>query len=303
MIAGAGPWGRILLRSLSDTAGADLVGVATRQADVDALLPPGARRVERWGDLFALAPDGLIAATPAATHAAVALAAIALGIPALVEKPLATDAAAADAVRIAARARQVPILVNHVDLANPAWQSITAAAGPATPGEVIEIEVGGPGPFRSDCSPLWDWGPHAIALALDRLGSAAEVVSACAERGRGAGAAGAVYVAELRRADGALARLRFGSGFEEKRRRAVIRRGSRALTYDDRASDRATVDAGKGPRRIDHPTTSPVVASLQRFIDRLSPADARQAQTDDDLDLAVAVVVRLASLERCLQEP
>ncbi|MEM0991167.1 MAG: Gfo/Idh/MocA family oxidoreductase [Pseudomonadota bacterium] len=69
--------------------------------------------------LAAHRPDGLIIATPNALHAPQALAAIAQGIPLLVEKPLADSAKAAATIVEAAEARGVPLLVGHHRRHNP----------------------------------------------------------------------------------------------------------------------------------------------------------------------------------------
>lgn len=64
-------------------------------------------------------PDGIIIATPNTLHVKNGLEAVAAGIPALVEKPISTDAAAARALVEAAEAAKVPLLVGHHRRHNP----------------------------------------------------------------------------------------------------------------------------------------------------------------------------------------
>jgi predicted dehydrogenase len=72
----------------------------------------------RWFPSFAALmeagrPDGAIIATPNRLHVANGLEAVAAGVPALVEKPIADDVAAATTLVEAAEAAGVPLLVGH----------------------------------------------------------------------------------------------------------------------------------------------------------------------------------------------
>ena len=64
-------------------------------------------------------PDGVIVATPTQAHAANGLEAIAAGIPALVEKPIADDVASATRLVEAAGKARVPLLIGHHRRYNP----------------------------------------------------------------------------------------------------------------------------------------------------------------------------------------
>jgi len=64
-------------------------------------------------------PDGLIIATPNAMHVEHGLAAIAAGLPVLVEKPLATELAGAERLVFAATKAGIPLAVGHHRRHNP----------------------------------------------------------------------------------------------------------------------------------------------------------------------------------------
>ncbi len=69
--------------------------------------------------LDAVKPDGVIIAGPNATHRQMALACIARGIPAIVEKPVADTLSDALAIVDAAKAAKVPMLTGHHRRHNP----------------------------------------------------------------------------------------------------------------------------------------------------------------------------------------
>ncbi len=118
-LAGAGLVGRQHADAIAQVTGVRLVAVAdptgeawTRErglawyADIDALIA-----AER--------PDGLIVATPNHTHVETGLAAVAAGIPALIEKPVADTVAEAARLVEAGREAGVPLLAGHHRRHNP----------------------------------------------------------------------------------------------------------------------------------------------------------------------------------------
>ncbi|MFO1056101.1 MAG: Gfo/Idh/MocA family oxidoreductase [Dongiaceae bacterium] len=117
-VAGAGAFGREHLKRLAVMDGVEIAGVA----DTD---PAAARRAaEQHGIRVAAAdavamvgefrPDGLVVATPGHTHLPIALAALGLGIPVLVEKPIGLDAAEAARLMAAEAAGPAWVLPGHV---------------------------------------------------------------------------------------------------------------------------------------------------------------------------------------------
>lgn len=84
-------------------------------------------------------PDGLIIATPNALHVTHGLEAVAAGIPALVEKPLADDPASGLALVEAAERAGVPLLVGHHRRHNPMIQTAKAMVDSGKLGDIVAV--------------------------------------------------------------------------------------------------------------------------------------------------------------------
>jgi len=120
-LAGAGLIGRRHADALAVARGGALCAVADPA-------PAGAELAARYAVnhhatldalIAAERPDGVILATPNQMHLGGAQSCIAAGIPALIEKPLATTVADAEAIVAAGHAAGVPLLIGHHRRHNP----------------------------------------------------------------------------------------------------------------------------------------------------------------------------------------
>src|SRR4029077_18666429 len=121
-----------------------------------------------------------VVASPAATHAAVALQCIDAGKPCLVEKPLALNTRDAEAVAQRAAARKVPVLAGHLLLFHPAVEHLRTLVQSGEMGTVyylygLRVNLG---QVRADENALWSFGPHDVSVALYLLGEAPVRVAA-----------------------------------------------------------------------------------------------------------------------------
>jgi predicted dehydrogenase len=84
-------------------------------------------------------PDGVVIATPNQMHVEHGLAAVAAGVPALVEKPIADSVAAAEQLVQAAEAAGVPLLVGHHRRHNPLIQRAKAVIESGRLGRMVTV--------------------------------------------------------------------------------------------------------------------------------------------------------------------
>ena len=140
-VLGAGAIGRRHIEHVLAMPGASLAAIvdpATAGAELAARLG-----VPWHADFPALLaadrPDGVIIATPNQLHVEHGLAAVAAGIPALVEKPVADDVAAAERLVLAAEAAAVPLLVGHHRRHNPLIRQAKAIVESGRLGRLVAV--------------------------------------------------------------------------------------------------------------------------------------------------------------------
>lgn len=121
LIAGTGLIGHRHLRHILDHPDLTLAGIIDPVAENRAMADvPGFADI----DAVDVAADGIVIATPTPTHAPLAIAAVKRGWHALVEKPVAEDLDAADAIIAAARVTDRHILVGHHRRHHPRVQQL-----------------------------------------------------------------------------------------------------------------------------------------------------------------------------------
>ncbi len=137
-VVGTGGMGRHHVRLLSALPGAELVGIHDRRPDAAAAM---AREhgAPVFGDLDSLAGEveAMVVAVPTVEHAAVGCKLLASGLHVLVEKPIASSLAEADALLEAAERAGRVLAVGHVEFHNPAVQALLAVR---TPPRFVEVQ-------------------------------------------------------------------------------------------------------------------------------------------------------------------
>ena len=245
-LIGCGAWGSNLLRVLEQSARAAVVAVA----DTHALkrrhardLSPGAEVVASLDEALALGVDAVMIATPAHTHAALALAALDAGADVFVEKPLAMTVADAERCALRAEALGRIGMVGHLLRYHPAVTRLVeicrgGALGPLEHVEAARRSVNG----DRTASALWTLGPHDLSVIHAVDPSSIDTISATGP------ASGADAVVEIALLSGLTARVALSRAHPSKERRfAVIGRDHAAIFDDVRAPDRVLL--GRPTRR------------------------------------------------------
>jgi predicted dehydrogenase len=181
-VIGAGAWGRNHVRTAAGLSDAELAAVCDIDAKVRERVGrqhPSTHVTADVADLLSRV-DAVVVASPAGTHATLALQCIEAGKPCLVEKPFALSVHDAEAVARAAAARRVPVLAGHLLLFHPAVERLRALVQGGELGRIyylygLRVNLG---QVRADENALWSFGPHDVSVALYLLGEAPVRVAA-----------------------------------------------------------------------------------------------------------------------------
>ena len=177
-LVGCGRWGSKILRDLR-TLGC--------RVQVVARSPESIRRAEAGGadrilDRVALLREiqGVIVATPTATHASVVEEVLALGVPVYVEKPMTTDVTSAE--RLARGAGDL-LFVMDKWRHHPGIELLRDIARGGELGETLGVHCireswGSP---HRDVDSVWTHLPHDLAIGLELLGEVPPATAAVAE--------------------------------------------------------------------------------------------------------------------------
>jgi predicted dehydrogenase len=239
-VIGAGYWGPNLVRNFRGSANWDLVGVCDLNPERARQVIGNRSTVEVFTDLAQVLVrddvDAVAIATPAATHAPIALAALAAGKHVVVEKPLAdTPEAAAAMVRAAEQADRV-LMIDHTYCYTPAVQHIRKVIAEGVLGDILYIDSVriNLGLIQPDVDVFWDLAPHDLSI-LDFVlpgGLRPTSVSATGSDPLGAGKTCVGYLS-MPLPGGAMAHVNVNWLSPTKIRQMVIGGSRRTLVWDD----------------------------------------------------------------------
>lgn len=171
-LIGAGRWGKRYIETLNRMPGVHLACLASKNPESIKLAPEGCHVTPDWREVTENRElDGVILATPPATHLELALSAIRTGVPVLVEKPMTLSVADARTLANESASHGVLTMVGHTHLYSAAFRELKRQGMSLGALQHVRSVGGNWGPFRSDAPMLWDWAPHDIAMCLDIFGS------------------------------------------------------------------------------------------------------------------------------------
>jgi predicted dehydrogenase len=241
-VVGLGYWGPNLARNLDAIAGCELAWLCDSDEEKRERLGrsfPNAQRTAELTDLLADETlDAVVLATPVSTHAKLAIAVAQAGKHCFVEKPLATNAADAEAAVAAAEQAGKLLMVGHLLEYHPAVGRLK---------QLIDEDELGPlfylygnrqnlGQLRADENALWSLGAHDVSVALHLIGE--EPVD-CIAHGASFVRKGIedVVFCYLRFPSGVVAHLHLSWLDPHKERRLTVVGARRMATFDDMLVD------------------------------------------------------------------
>jgi UDP-2-acetamido-3-amino-2,3-dideoxy-glucuronate N-acetyltransferase len=178
-VIGCGYWGRILIRNFSSLGALCAVSdmSAERAEELSAEYTVPALSLDQ---VLSSQAQGLVLATPAATHAGLAIRALKAGKHVFVEKPLALRLDDAEAVRQCADALGRLVLVGHLLRYHPAFRKLEELIRQGVLGRLQYIYSNrlNLGRIRREENVFWSFAPHDIAMVLALAGEMPDRVQA-----------------------------------------------------------------------------------------------------------------------------
>lgn len=280
-LVGAGRWGRNYISTIEEMEAAELAVVATSRDDWRAVMDSSL-------------VDGVIIATPPALHAEMTTAAITAGLPILVEKPLTLDLDEASELVALAKSRPSIVLVDHIYLFHLAYRELRRRARSKAQIDSITAVGGNRGPFRSDASPLWDYGTHYVAMCLDLLGEEPDSASLrVLEREHTTDGLGELAEITLGFPGGTEAELVVGNLMNAKERRFEVSGQGWSLVFDD-LSTRPLIEIDQAG--LEKPIEVLPVPPLSQAVKDFVAAIRLGEPSTESLELAARTVAALDGL-------
>lgn len=276
-LIGVGRWGANYVTTLAAIRGATLARVANHSGICRTQLPDRCTLHTDWRALIQADDlDGVIISTPARLHAEMAKACINRGLGVIVEKPLTIDLPSAERLLHLAETHDSLVLVNHTHLFHPAYQKLKELVTACGSLRTIESVGGNWGPFRADTPPLWDWGPHDVALSLDLVGEPPQRISATTiERRTTPDGLGEIVKLDFGFRGGVVARITIGNIMSAKHRYFAAHCDDGVFVYDDMLSTKLRCIPQTGTprqhdRNIDVVDVKPLTILVQNFVDSIA---------------------------------
>jgi predicted dehydrogenase len=322
-VVGVGYWGPNIVRNLQqiDTC-EQVVAFDLDEARLKGIVKhyPATQVAPAFDDVLH-DPDirAMVVATPVATHAKLAGAALEAGKSVLVEKPLALTSQDARHLVDLARERGQTLMAGHTFLFSPPVQAVAKLIDDGTVGRPLYIQSSrvNLGIHRSDVDVIWDLAPHDRSILWSWLKEHPVRVSAMG-RSSNHRAADVAFI-NLEYASGMLANLHLSWLAPIKTRRMTIVGSKRMVVYEDTNTEEPIriFDTGAEPPDPDDlnapagftwtyrtgdvvsprlTSWEPLRAELEDFLGRV----ARGETPDEREDAAVQVVSTIEAAERSL---
>jgi predicted dehydrogenase len=309
VVVGCGHWGKNLVRNFAELGA--LFGVVDGSPAVlaEQSTKYSVKALSFEEALNSSDVKGIVIATPAETHAELAIAAFAAGKHVYVEKPIALTPEDGEAMKAASLAADRVLMVGHLLQYHPAFETLLGMVKGGALGKLHYAYSNrlSMGKFRLEENALWSFAPHDVSMLLALFGEApVKVVST-----------GGAFVTpgiedecrlDMTFADGGRAHV-FASWlhpFKEHRLVVVGEKGS--IVFEDSAAPEKKltlyhhiVSVGQGApvptkgdvEAIPYPAGEPLARECGHFLDCI--AGKVSVRTDADEALAVLRVLNAAS--------
>jgi predicted dehydrogenase len=320
-VVGLGYWGPNLVRAAFEVEGMEVTHVCDLdEARLQRLERryPGTTATQELDEILEDASvDAVLIATPVFTHHPLASRSLRAGKHTLVEKPLASSAAAAQDLMELADERDLVLMCGHTFLYSPAVRVVKDLLDREQLGEIYFISSSrvNLGVHQPDVSVIWDLAPHDFSILLYWLAERPASVTATARDSVVPGTLDVAFI-DLTFPSAVLAHVEISWLAPSKLRRTVIVGSEKMVVYDDSSSEPIRIfDSGvvyKDPETYGQyqlsyrtgdilspkiVTTEPLVLELTDFASAIRNGTAPEAGSELARDVVQMVEAAESSLE------
>jgi len=257
---GCGYWGPNLIRNFVEIPGANVVVISDLQVEpmnrMRQRFPQIEHAVRDYREMFDMALDAVVIATPPATHHAIARDCLEHGLHVLVEKPITLNSEdAIDLIRTAEAANRI-LMVGHTFEYNPAVRALKQMIQSGELGDIYYIDAirASLGLFQTKANVIWDLAPHDISILRYLLGADPVSVSTHASSCVQEGIEDVAYTT-LAFPHNVLAHIRSSWLDPSKQRRITVVGSKKMVIYDDVEPLEKVKIYDKGVKAIRHTDT------------------------------------------------
>ncbi len=181
-IIGVGYWGPNLVRNFDSIGDCEVVSICDLDVDNIRNIKSRYPEVNEYSDVDRMIEseqlDGVVIATPTATHFGLAKKALNAGLHVFVEKPLTVESSESEELIALADSKNLVLFVGHIFLHSAPVMKLRELIASGELGEISYISCKrlNLGPVRTDVSSLFDLATHDISIVLHLLGQQPESV-------------------------------------------------------------------------------------------------------------------------------
>lgn len=298
-LIGAGKWGQNFLHSVDSLDNCIIKYICVQSQKTLDSLSNKYTKITSVDELLNYDIDGVIIASPASTHFEIAKKFLKQGFNLLIEKPLTTDYTQALELHKLWQTKKTKVLVGHIYLYNPAYQTFKKLFGSIKRVRSIHFE-GLTSPVRKDVSVIWDWGPHPVSLILDLVKQPVVKVRA----------SGSIKYPDSNLYDTFNASISFANGIEtsiriswfgsHKVRKLSVKGENENIELDDTNTNNKKILLYQPNKPLQYPKYKPGTALTNELIEFVAAIQGLKKITSD-INFGVSVIKVLSAMERSAQ--
>ena len=181
-VIGCGYWGPNLIRNFVDNPSSEVLIVADLKEDRLQFIKhsyPSIMTTKNYLDLFQQNLDGIVIATPPASHYQIAKDCLLHGLHVMVEKPLTLNSIHAEDLIELAEQKKLVLMVGHTFAYNAAVRAMKEIMDSGELGKIHYLDAArlNLGLFQRDSNVMWDLAPHDISILVYLTGQLPLAVS------------------------------------------------------------------------------------------------------------------------------